>query len=193
MTEAYTPEEQQILLDLARRTLERITANAPEPSVDLDTLPPRLVEKRACFVTLRRRADGSLRGCTGTLVARRPLAREVVAMSVQTAFHDPRFPPVRQSEVGELHIEISVLTPSRPLEFSDPEDLARKLRPGVDGVTLRLDTLRATFLPQVWESYPDPHVFLSLLAQKMGLPPEAWRHPRIEVETYQAVLIEEPA
>jgi AMMECR1 domain-containing protein len=44
----------------------------------------------------------------------------------------------------------------------------------------------------VWESYPDPRVFLSLLAQKMGRSSDAWRDPRIEVETYQAIVFEEP-
>jgi AmmeMemoRadiSam system protein A len=193
MTDHYTPDEEKILLDLARKTLDVITRGQPVPTVNLDTLPPALAEDRACFVTLRRRSDGALRGCTGTLVARRPLAKEVVSMTVQTAFNDPRFRPVTEDEVNGLHLEISVLTPPQPLDFDSPEDLLRKLRPGIDGVTLKLDNRRATFLPQVWESYPDPRVFLSLLSEKMGRTPDAWRSPRLEVETYQAVIIEEPA
>ena len=113
-------------------------------------------------------------------------------MTIQTAFSDPRFRPVTESEVNGLHVEISVLTPPQPLEFDDSEDLVNKLRPGIDGVTLRLDNRRATFLPQVWESYPDPRIFLSLLSEKMGRAPDAWRDPHLEVETYQAVSIEEP-
>ena len=188
----YTLDEQHILLDLARSTLERVTRGQSPPGFDLDELPPALAENRACFVTLRRRVDGALRGCTGTLVARHPLAQEVVSMTIQTAFSDPRFRPVTESEVNGLHVEISVLTPPQPLEFDDSEDLVNKLRPGIDGVTLRLDNRRATFLPQVWESYPDPRIFLSLLSEKMGRAPDAWRDPHLEVETYQAVSIEEP-
>ena len=191
MPDAYTREEQRLLLALARETLARITAGEELPDVDLDALPPALAQERACFVTLRRRDDGALRGCTGTLVARRPLAEEVVSMTVQTAFYDPRFTPVQAHEVPGLHLEISVLTPSQPLDFADPDDLLCKLRPGVDGVTLRLDRRRATFLPQVWENYPDPRLFLMLLAQKMGADPDAWRDPRLQVETYQAIIIEE--
>jgi AmmeMemoRadiSam system protein A len=188
----YTPEEQHILLDLGRSTLERITRGQSPPPVDLSQLPPALGEDRACFITLRRRIDRALRGCTGTLVARHPLAREVVTMTIQTAFSDPRFRPVSEHEVDGLHLEISVLTPPQPLIFDGFDDLLNKLRPGVDGVTLRLDNRRATFLPQVWESYPDPRIFLSLLSEKMGRAPDAWRSPRLEVETYQAVSIEEP-
>lgn len=187
----YTPDERASLLALSRHTLNVITRQKPAPDVDLDGLPPALVEERACFVTLRCHDDGALRGCTGTLVARRPLISEVVYMTVQTAFHDPRFHPVQAVECDGLHIEISVLTPPCVLEFDGPEDLLAKLRPGIDGVTLHLDNRRATFLPQVWESYPDPEVFLSLLARKMGHAPQAWRDPRIRVHVYQAIVIEE--
>ena len=86
MAYAYTREEQRLLLALARETLARITAGEDLPYVNLDALPPPRAQERACFVTLRRRDDGALRGCTGTLVARRPLAEEVVAMTGQTAF-----------------------------------------------------------------------------------------------------------
>jgi len=189
--DTYTPQEKHLLLSLARETLQRVTNGQQPPTIDLAALPPALAEERACFVTLRRRGNGMLRGCTGTLVARHPLAEEVVNMTIQTAFYDPRFPPVQAYEVPELQIEISVLTPPQPLHFRDPDELVRKLRPGVDGVTLRLGHRRATFLPQVWESYPDPQVFLSLLSQKMGAAPDAWRDPRLQVETYQAIVFEE--
>lgn len=191
--DAYTPAEQQTLIRLARLTLEEITAYRPAPDVALDTLPPALREPRACFVTLRRRADDALRGCTGTLVAQRPLAQEVVLTTVQTAFSDPRFPPLLAAELPEIRVEISVLTPSQPLAFDGPEDLLARLTPGIDGVTLRVHGRRATFLPQVWDAYPDPEVFLGLLCQKMGLPPDTWRSPDARVETYHAIVIEEPA
>ncbi len=188
----YSPEAKTTLLNIARQTLLTITSGCAGPEVDLACLPPELREDRACFVTMRMRSDGTLRGCTGTLVARRPLAIEVAEMTVQTAFYDPRFHPVRAYEVPDIHIEISVLTPPQPVEFCDPDDLLSKLRPGTDGVTLILDYRRATFLPQVWESYPDPRIFLSLLSEKMGCNPDAWRNPRTRVERYEAIIIEEP-
>lgn len=192
MTDVYTPEEQAQLLAIARQTLQAAASGSPLPAIDLERLPPSLRAERACFVTLRRRADGSLRGCTGILLARRPLATEVMQMTVQTARHDPRFFPVQPDEVAGLHIEISVLTPPEPLDFNGPDDLLARLRPGIDGVTLHLDNRRATFLPQVWEHNPDPELFLSLLSEKMGRGAYAWRDPAVRVETYQAVIIEEP-
>ncbi len=187
---AYTPEEQAQLLHIARHTLEVVTAGEARPPVDLQTLLPRLCEERACFVTLT--MDGELRGCTGTLIARRPLAEEVGYTTVQTAFNDPRFTPVTASEVPFIELEISVLTPSVPLLFDTPEDLPKLIRPHIDGVTLHLGPYRSTFLPQVWERIPDPVEFLTLLSRKMGLSNNAWRDPRIQVETYRSVVIMEP-
>lgn len=189
--ESYTAREKHLLLDLARRVLTAATTRQPLPTLDLEKLPLSLRALRACFVTLRFREDGRLRGCTGTLVARRPLAEEVAQMTIQTAFNDPRFPPVSGYEVPALNIEISVLTPPVRLEVTGPDDLLARLRPGIDGVTLKFEGRRATFLPQVWDSYPDPPEFLDLLAGKMGAPASAWRDPRAEIEVYQAIVFEE--
>ena len=190
MSDDYTPEEQAQLLGLARRTLEAITTGAPRPRVDAKALTPHLREERACFVTLY--INEELRGCTGTLAARRCLADEVEQTTIQTAFSDPRFTPVTADEVPQIRIEISVLTPPQPLKFDSPNELKRMLRPGTDGVTLRLGHYRSTFLPQVWERVPDAETFLTMLSRKMGLSGDAWRLPEMEVEIYQTVVIEEP-
>jgi AmmeMemoRadiSam system protein A len=181
----FTSTEKQQLLDIARRAITAAASRKPIPEVDLDTLPQSLLQSAACFVTLH--VDDMLRGCTGSLVAQRPLAQEVSLTAVQTAFRDPRFPPVSAAEVPNLDIEISVLTPPRPLTYTSPEDLIVRLRPGVDGVTLRQGFRRATFLPQVWERIPEPRRFLEMLCQKMGLPADAWLSGEMEVEVYQAI------
>src|SRR5579859_4028281 len=147
MSDTYSPEEQAQLLSLARRTLEAVTSGTPRPRLDVPALPPSLREDRACFVTLY--IDEELRGCTGTLAARRCLADEVEQTTIQTAFNDPRFLPVKSEEVPYIRIEISVLTPAQPVKFTSPDDLKRLLRPGIDGVTLRFAQYRSTFLPQV--------------------------------------------
>jgi AmmeMemoRadiSam system protein A len=189
MTDEYTPEEQAQLLRISRQTLEAVTAGGARPLLVLEALPPHLREERACFVTLL--LNDELRGCTGTLIARRALAAEVAVTTVQTAFNDPRFPPVVAAEVPGIQIEISVLTPSTPLHYDSPDDLPKLIRPYIDGVTLQLGHYRSTFLPQVWERVPDPVEFLTLLSRKMGLPGDTWRHPKLHVETYQTVRIAE--
>ncbi len=176
-------EERRTLLRLARQAVIAAAKGEPAPKVNLKEMPSTLTAQAACFVTLQK--GGGLRGCTGTLVAQAPLAAEVVRTAAQTALYDPRFPSVTLGEVPDIEIEISILTEPQRLVFSDPLDLLRLLRPGVDGVTLRRDTYRATFLPQVWEHIPDPSRFLDMLCQKMGLPARSWTQPGMIAETYQ--------
>jgi AmmeMemoRadiSam system protein A len=178
-----TGDEQQVLLRLARQAIEAAACGDRPLEVDLASLPPSLREAKACFVTLHK--QGALRGCTGVLVARSPLAREVIHTAAQTALSDPRFVPVTSEEVPELEIEISVLTPPQHLDVPSPEALPRLIRPGVDGVTLIKGPYRATFLPQVWDRVPDPVTFLDMLCEKMGLPPRSWLVTPMEVEVYQ--------
>ena len=82
MSDEYTTDEQAQLLALARQSLRAAAAGESRPRPDLETLSPRLCELRACFVTLM--IDTDLRGCTGTLAARRPLVEEVIVTTAQT-------------------------------------------------------------------------------------------------------------
>ena len=144
---------------------------------------PALLAPGASFLTLTIR--GELRGCIGTLEAYQSLADDVREHAVSAALEDPRFPPVRESELGKIRIEVSRLTPPRPLEYSDSEDLPRKLRPRIDGVVLKDNFRRATFLPQVWEKIPDPAEFLDSLCAKMGASPNLWRRTKLQALVYQ--------
>lgn len=184
-----TPEERQILLRLAREALEEGVRERRLSPLDLSNLPPRLREPGASFVTLTK--HGQLRGCIGALEASRPLAEDVREHAVAAALEDFRFPPVQPEELPEIHIEVSYLTPLQPLEYDAPEDLVKKLRPGIDGVVLRDGWRRATFLPQVWEQIPEAEEFLSHLCLKMGSSPDAWRRKKLEVWVYQVESFEE--
>jgi AmmeMemoRadiSam system protein A len=187
--EPLSPHERRLLLTLAREAIMAAALGQTPPPVDAAGLPRVLRERAAAFVTLRR--EGELRGCIGGLEARWPLFEDVRVHAAQAAVRDYRFEPVRPEEVPELALEISLLTPPQPLAHASPEELPRRLRPGVDGVTLSLGQKRATFLPQVWERVPDPEEFLSLLCEKMDLPPDTWRHTPLEVQIYQAEKITE--
>jgi AmmeMemoRadiSam system protein A len=190
MNTEYTHDERQQLLRIARQALEAVTHGQPRPA--LGDIPATLKEPRACFVTLRRRSKAQeLRGCTGTVTARRPLAEEVSASTEQTALHDPRFAPVTAQETPILNIEISVLTPPLPLAYDTPDDLLTRVRPNIDGVFLQHGYHRATYLPQVWENIADPVQFFTMLTRKMGLPGDSWRTLPMKVYTYQSISFEE--
>jgi AmmeMemoRadiSam system protein A len=190
MDDHYTPQEERLLLQIARAAITCAARGEVPELPALDTLPEALRAPRACFVTLHTRG-GALRGCTGVLTARQPLAHEVSRTAVQTALNDPRFLPLRPDELPNIEIELSLLTPPEKLAYDDPAGIPHLLRPHVDGVILRLGMRRATFLPQVWERAPEPEEFLDLLCQKMGALPGSWRTASAEVFTYRAIVIEE--
>lgn len=178
------------LLPLARRAIARAVGAEPGRPADLvPDGPSWLTHRGAAFVTLR---DGEeLRGCIGSLVARRGLGLDVVENAVLAATQDPRFKPVGPDELDGLSLEVSVLTAPRPLAASGEAEVLARLRPGVDGVVLRLGPYRATFLPQVWDELPAPREFLGRLKRKAGLPEDFW-HADMVVETYQVRAWSEP-
>lgn len=183
MHERLTLEEQRTLLQLAREAMERGVRGEMLPPLDWSTLTENLREEGSSFVTLTK--QGELRGCIGSLEPYQPLAEDVREHSVAAALKDPRFPPVREEELGEIQIEVSRLTRPVPLEYKDDSDLLSKLIPHVDGVIVRDGFHRATFLPQVWEKIPAPASFLDNLCYKMGANPGLWRTKHLDVLTYR--------
>lgn len=188
---------EQILIELTREALKSTVEGPTVGEIEEDfwqrwapannqrlASEPDLLQLGAVFVTLTQQ-DGSLRGCIGSLQPSRPLWQDAAENASSAAVRDPRFPPVRPLELGELQLEISVLGSPSPLQYTDADDLIAKLRPGVDGVVLSLRGRRATFLPQVWEQLPSPERFLSQLCRKAGLYSGSWREEHPVIKTYQ--------
>ncbi|MBE0669342.1 MAG: AmmeMemoRadiSam system protein A [Anaerolineales bacterium] len=183
MSQTLTDAERQTLLRLAREAMECAVRGKSLPPLDVHSLAPALNENGASFVTLT--IDSELRGCIGALEAHQPLAEDVREHAIAAAMQDPRFPPVRENELNRIKLEVSRLTAPRLLEYSSSDDLLKKLKPHVDGVILKDNFRRATFLPQVWEKIPDPAEFLSHLCQKMGVRANLWRETKLQVYVYQ--------
>lgn len=181
--DCLSEEEKRLLLLLAREALQCWVREGELPPLDLSSMPARLRERGASFVTLT--IGNELRGCIGTLEAYQPLAEDVRQRVVAAASEDPRFPPVQISELDGIRIEVSRLTEPVDLQYSSPEELLLKLRPHVDGVILRDGFRRATFLPQVWAKVADTAEFLNNLCYKMGAAPELWRQRPLTIQIYQ--------
>jgi AmmeMemoRadiSam system protein A len=176
-----TPRDEQLglaLVSIARRAIGVRLGLAGEA-------PPghaALTAPGASFVTLF--CGEELRGCIGSLHARRPLGEDVRENAINAAFHDPRFPPLVQSEFVATSVEVSLLSPSASFHFAVEEELIARLRPGIDGVTLEHGGHRATFLPQVWATLPEPRMFLAELKRKAGLASDFW-NPSMNVGLYE--------
>ena len=187
LTEGTQSAEHQargrLLTDLARAAIAA-KFGAPWPA---QPRPAWLDEPAATFVTLT--LHGKLRGCIGSLEAHRSLYDDVTHNARAAAFGDPRFPPLAKDELSAVRIEVSVLTAPQPLQFSNEEEVLRRLRPGIDGVIFEYGRRRATLLPQVWEQLPDPRVFMAHLKQKAGLPAD-FRADGIRLAVYQVEKFE---
>jgi AmmeMemoRadiSam system protein A len=182
-TNVLSAEDRAVLLDVARQSVISGLGHGCALSVDPSAYPVTLQPVRATFVTLE--IEGKLRGCIGTLDAHQPLVADVAEHAFSAAFDDPRFPPLRKDELAQLTLHIAILSPPQPLSFESEEALLAQLRPGVDGLVLRLGGRRATFLPSVWENLPEPYMFLAQLKQKAGLPLDFWS-AELQVDRYTA-------
>ncbi len=192
-----SPEEGQILLKLARiviaeqlglRTYDKIKKEFFEKKY---SDYPSFNKKRGVFVTLH--IQENLRGCIGSLEPHDTIWQGVIENAINSAFHDPRFPPLSIDEFNKIDIEVSILSKPEKLDYSDGRDLLLKLRPGIDGVIISKGMARATFLPQVWEQLPNVEEFLCHLCRKAGLYPYEWEKGELEVKVYQVQYFSENA
>lgn len=156
------------LLAIARATI----SSALGIPLHADDSAPWLQEEGATFVTLTK--HGQLRGCIGSLEARRSLLEDVKANALAAAFRDSRFPPLSADELEDIEIEVSLLSPLTPIAHSSEQDALAQLRPFIDGIVFEHGRYRGTFLPQVWEQLPEPAEFMAHLKYKAGLPTAFW-------------------
>lgn len=152
---------------IARAAVAEALASNALPTPSLPPVPGSM-PTAATFVTITK--DGRLRGCMGTTVARRPLIDDVQSQARAAAFRDPRFPPVEKEELAALSFEVAVLGEPEALPAKSWEEACERVRPGQDGVIIRTAVGGALFLPQVWESFPQPSDFFDQLWKKAGLP-----------------------
>jgi hypothetical protein len=137
------------------------------------------------------RQGGELRGCIGSVEARRSLLEDVMASARAAAFDDPRFPPLSADELESIRIEVSLLSALDPLPARSEAEALAQIMPHVDGIVLEWGRHRGTFLPQVWDTLPDARDFLAQLKIKTRLPHNSWSD-EIRLCRYQVAKWSEP-
>jgi AmmeMemoRadiSam system protein A len=175
-------DERRELLRIARATLRdyltarRVPAGKPHPE--------GLLAGAGAFVTLHKAND--LRGCIGTFSDSQPLYRAVQEMAISAATQDPRFAPLRVEELGEVEIEISVLSGLRLV--GDPS----QVQVGVHGLQISASFRRGVLLPQVATEHAwDRETFLRQTCRKAGLPEDSWKLPDTRIEVFTAQVFGE--
>jgi hypothetical protein len=175
-------KEQKILLAMTRKALEEYVRNGIMPSTDVKEM--KLLEKRGAFVTLTK--NGSLRGCIGYIQPVAPLYKTVSDMAIAASTRDPRFPPVTQRELKDIHIEISVLSPLKLIVDTNEIEVGRH------GLYMTRGNNSGLLLPQVATQQGwNREEFLSQTCVKAGLPTQAWKDRGTQIYTFSAQIFSE--
>lgn len=174
--------EKRILLELARTSIAAKLNGDPRPKFDCHSR--RLNEIQGAFVTLRK--NDKLRGCIGLIAGIKPLYQTVQDAAEAAAFEDPRFSPLKEKELEETRIEISVISPLKKISSIN------KIRVTRDGVLIRKGEAQGLLLPQVAEkNHWDRKAFLEHVCLKAGLASDDWQNPETEIMTFRAQVFEE--
>ena len=184
-SEMLSDEDCARLLGLARETITQAsrTGTTRVSGSEPKELTEGMKAVRGGFVTLNK--HGELRGCIGEIVPRREIWKVVREQALNAAYHDPRFPPVQAEELGLIDIEISLLTPPRPVGSWKEIEIGRH------GMVLSKSGHSAVFLPQVApEQGWNIEETLTHLSLKAGLPADAWR-TGAEYLVFEAQVIHE--
>jgi hypothetical protein len=190
-TPSLPPGDARRLVRLARAALDAELRGTDDLVQQLAAWPrgPEQEARQGVFVTLNRKdpadvaREGKLRGCIGQPEPAFPLYYGTVQAAVDAALHDPRFPPVTGAELGRLEVEVTVLSPRKPIASPD------EIRIGTHGVVLQKGDKAALFLPQVApEQGWNVEQTLDALCEKAGLPRGSWKEgARLSIFTGQVI------
>jgi AmmeMemoRadiSam system protein A len=160
----YSQDERSLLLRLAHDSILSALAGS---EISLNPPTAHLAEPRGVFTSLHLR--GQLRGCVGYVLPVNSVYRAVAEIARAAALEDTRFQPVTREEAPSLEIEISILSPPKPIP-ADAVEIGRH------GLLISLAGHRGLLLPQVpVEHHWDRLTFLEQTCRKAGLPLDAWQ------------------
>lgn len=189
--ELLTPEDGDVLVSSAREAIDSYLSKS-KWVVPSRLSGPRFQQKQGCFVTLRIKKGGDLRGCIGFAEPIFELSQALTRAAISSATEDPRFPPVTLKELERLMIEVSVLTTPKVIHSSARKELPKLIEVGKDGLILKWSFGSGLLLPQVPEEFGwDAEEYLANLSMKAGAPPDQWLVPESVILKFQAQVFQE--
>ena len=175
----FSHQERTLLLQLAH---ESILSALENREISVDPPSPHLAEPRGAFTSLY--LNGELRGCVGYVLPVGSVYCAVIDTARAAAFEDTRFYPVTIDEARQLEIELSILSPPRPIS-------AEEVEVGRHGLLISMAGHRGLLLPQVpSERNWDRITFLEQTCRKAGLPLDAWQRGAL-IEAFTAEVFGE--
>ena len=198
--EILSSDDKSNLLKLARKVVTAFARNEKIPSqseIDFE-ISDSLAEPRGVFVTLFKkirssagletgpRSDKELRGCIGYIYPIKPLFQAVIDNALGASSKDYRFSPLKENELEDIELEISVLTPLRKVDSYEEIEI------GKHGVVFYLHDRQSVFLPHVAPEFGwNREETLEQLAMKAGLDKNAWKNSEAKFDVFESIMFEE--
>jgi uncharacterized protein (TIGR00296 family) len=175
-------------VQFARHVAESYVKNKEIPSFDLGEI---FNQELGVFVTIHTYPGHDLRGCIGIPQPIMPL-KEAIIESAKSATRDPRFPPLDESELDDIIIEVTILTKPELIEVSQPEEYLSNIEISRDGLIVEQGFYKGLLLPQVpIEQGWDKEEFLSHTCMKAGLSPDAWFDENTKIYKFSGQIFTE--
>lgn len=166
---------------LARRAIRQYLLDETTITPDdlQDALSDIFYEMRGVFVTLNiptNEAHGhcELRGCIGYPHPNAELWDAIISSAISAAVADPRFCPIKEEELDNIVIEVTVLTPPE-LAPVQGIDLLEIIELGRHGIIVKRGMSSGLLLPQVAPEHNfSTYDFLCHTCMKAGIQPDSW-------------------
>lgn len=178
-----TLKDKKTLLEIARKTINEYIRNGKTYKINPSLFSANIKKHCGAFVTIHKK--GNLRGCIGRFLADEPLYNIIQKMAIAASTQDYRFTKVRESEIEDLEIEISVLSPLRKIKSID------EIKLGKHGIYIKKGMASGTFLPQVATktSWDKEELLGHCSCDKAGIGWDGWRNADIFI--YDAIVFDE--
>lgn len=181
-------EEGTKAVQFARQVIQDYVRQKENLSLDLG---PSFHGKQGVFVTLHTYPDHELRGCIGIPLPVMSL-QDAILESAQSVVRDPRFPPLEETELDAIIVEITVLTKPELIKVKKPKDYPASINIGRDGLLVEKSFYKGLLLPQVpVEQEWNNEEYLSHTCMKAGLPPDAWFDKNTKISKFQGQIFTE--
>lgn len=160
---------------LARNTIENAVAGSALNNKKIEIPAEMVDEKAGVFVSIHK--NGELRGCIGTTEpTAENVAMEISNNAISAAFHDPRFPAIRPSELPTLDINVDVLKAPEKINSADQLDVKKY------GVIVTKGSRRGLLLPDL-EGIDTVEKQIAIAKQKAGIRPDE----SVELERFEVI------
>jgi uncharacterized protein (TIGR00296 family) len=184
----YEEEDGTLAVRLARASIDHSVKGTPMPDIEV---PEKFLEASGAFVTLDTYPGHDLRGCIGYPEPYFPL-KDALINAAQGATHDPRFPRLREGELDRIVVEVSLLSPPKPINVKNPKEYLGLVKIGLHGLIVERGPYRGLLLPQVPVEYGwDVETFLGHTCMKAGLFADAWLDSKTKLLSFTGEVFAE--